>query len=263
MPFAEINGTSIHYLDDGRDHPTFVFSNSLGTDVRLWSKLRAFLPNGIRVICYDKRGHGRSAAPKGPYTDADLATDAAALLDLLGVKDCIFVGLSIGGQTAINLAADRPDIVRSAVLSNTAVKLGNPEMWQSRIDAVLTDGIESIADSVMEKWFSTRFRDRRPDEVLEWRTVLTETSEAGYVGCCDALKTADLGDKLKRICRPVLVIAGAEDGAAPLSIVKDTAARIAGAEFMEIAEVGHLPPIEKPEIFAKAISVFATRNVSF
>ena len=263
MQFAEINGTTIHFLDEGnRDHAAIVFSNSLGTNVRLWSKLPELLPKGIRLVRYDKRGHGKSSSPLGPYSDTDLAMDAAALLDRLGVSDCMFVGLSIGGQTAMNLAIERPDIVRSAVFSNTAAKLGDEEMWQSRIDTAVTDGIESIADSVMEKWFSARFRETNPEEIREWRAILTGTSIAGYVGCCEALKTTDLRDKLKCIDKPALVIAGSEDGAALPAVVRDTAMQIAGAEYLEIEGAGHLPPVEQPEVYAKAICGFFAKHMS-
>ena len=263
MPFTEINGAKFHYLDEGdRDSAAIVFSNSLGTDVRLWDKVRGLLPRDARVIRYDKRGHGLSEATAPPYSGADLAADAAALLDFLGVRSSMFVGLSIGGQTAMHLAVDRPDLVRSVALSNTAAKLGDEKMWQLRIDAASANGIDSIADGVLERWFSEGFRESNPDEIREWRAILTGTSVPGYIGCCEALKATDLRSKLGFIGQPTLVIAGSEDGAATPSVVRDTAERITGAEFLMFDGAGHLPPVEQPDAYASAICAFFAKHMT-
>ena len=94
MAFARLNGAVIHYEDAGaRDGKAIVFSNSLGTDFRIWDELLRHLPSGLRVIRYDKRGHGLSEATQGPYSMVTLAEDLAALLDHLGVTHAAVVGL--------------------------------------------------------------------------------------------------------------------------------------------------------------------------
>ena len=97
------------------------------------------------------RGHGLSDAPEGDYFMGDLAADAAGLMEALGFRDAIFVGLSIGGVVAQGLAAERPDLVRAVVLSNTAAKIGTEATWRDRIATVRAEGIEAIADGVLEK----------------------------------------------------------------------------------------------------------------
>jgi 3-oxoadipate enol-lactonase len=89
-----------------------------------------------------------------------LVTDAERLLDHLGVRDCVVVGLSIGGMIAQGLAVKRLDLVRGMVLSNTAARIGTAQMWEDRIAAIRAGGIEALADAVMERWFSKPFRGR-------------------------------------------------------------------------------------------------------
>jgi 3-oxoadipate enol-lactonase len=129
MDSLDLGDVVLHYADTGpRDAPTVVFSNSLGTDFRLWDAILPYLPEGLRVIRYDKRGHGLSTCPPAPYTMGALIHDAERLLDALSVRDCVFVGLSIGGMIAQGLAAKRLDLIRAVVLSNTAPKIGTREM---------------------------------------------------------------------------------------------------------------------------------------
>ena len=143
MKVAELNGISLHYREDGAPEGLpVVFANSLGTDLRLWDDILPLLPSSLRIIRYDKRGHGLSSCPPAPYTMGALISDAEALLDHLAVRDCVFVGLSIGGMIPQGLAVKRMDQVRAMVLSNTAARIGNPAMWQERIDAQKHDGLD-------------------------------------------------------------------------------------------------------------------------
>ena len=96
MDSLDLGDVVLHYADTGpHDAPAVVFANSLGTDFRLWDAILPHLPAGLRVIRYDKRGHGLSTCPPSPYTMGALIHDAERLLDALGVRDCVFVGLSI------------------------------------------------------------------------------------------------------------------------------------------------------------------------
>jgi len=164
MTIADFRDVQINYREDGDpDGAPLVFSNSLGTDYRLWDPILPLLPAGLRIIRYDKRGHGLSACPPAPYSMGALITDVERLLDHLGVKNCLFVGLSIGGMIAQGLAVKRLDLVRAMVISNTAAKIGTSEMWQDRIDAVRTGGIEALAewsatDPALRDWLIPHLR---------------------------------------------------------------------------------------------------------
>lgn len=244
---------AMHYRTEGpAGAPQVVFANSLGTDLRLWDHVLPLLPD-LQLIRFDKRGHGLSD-PGGDVSIADLAEDAIALIESLADGPVVFVGLSIGGMIGQAVAARRPDLLRGLVLSNTAAKMGTAEAWNTRIAAVQAGGIASIADAVMERWFAPAFR-ATPDLSL-WRNMLIRTPVDGYVAACAAIAAADLADETAKLRLPVLVIAGADDGASPPDLVEATARLIPGAAFHTIAGAGHLPPVETPAAFAALLTAF-------
>ncbi|QIE55708.1 3-oxoadipate enol-lactonase [Pikeienuella piscinae] len=252
---------SIHFRDEGpKDGRVVLFSNSLGTDLRVWDRVAPLLPAGLRVIRYDKRGHGPSdCPPRGTWGMGDHVADAAALLDALGVKGAVVVGLSVGGQIAQGLAAERPDLVHGMALCDTAAKIGAPSMWGERIQTIEADGLEGMADAVMERWFTKRFRTEKKAELRLWRNMLTRTSLDGYLGSCAAIGDADLRESTARLRLPTLAVCGDEDGSTPPDLVRETAALIPGAEFHLIPGAGHLPCVEQPEILATHLTQFMKR----
>ncbi len=257
MQVAEVNSLRVHYAESGDPAGLpLVFANSLGTDFRIWEPLLPLLPAGLRVLRYDMRGHGLTDAPTGDYFMGDLVADAAGLMDALGIRAAVFVGLSIGGVVAQGLAAERPDLLGAAVLSNTAARIGTEASWRDRIATVRTKGIAAIADGVLEKWFTRRFRSERPDELAVWRNMLTRTPVDGYVGCCAAISETDLHASNAGLGLPVLALAGSEDGSTPPDLVRETAEGIPGARFELIRGAGHIPCIETPEAMARSIAGF-------
>lgn len=255
MRMAALDKVQLHWREDGDPNGLPVlFANSLGTDLRLWDEVVALLPSSLRLIRYDLRGHGLSSCPPGPYSIADLTDDAEELLAHLGVTSCVFVGVSLGGMIGQSLAARRPDLIQAMVLSNTAAKMGDGPMWQDRIAAVRRDGLEAVADRILERWFCPAFRQDPRSEA--WRNMLARTPCEGYVGCCEALAHADLSGSTAGLTLPVLVVAGADDLASPPDIVRATAALITGAEYVELQNVGHLPSIEAPRTFAEIVTEF-------
>ncbi|NNK16453.1 MAG: 3-oxoadipate enol-lactonase [Sulfitobacter sp.] len=255
MKMFDTGEVRLHYRVDGpEDGPPVVFSNSLGTDMRLWDPILPLLPKGLRIIRYDKRGHGLSSCPPAPYTMGSLVTDVERLMDHLGVKDNVFVGLSIGGMTAQGLAVKRLDLVRALVLSNTAAKIGTPEMWDERIAAVEKDGIEALADAVMERWFSAGFR--ATPELELWRNMLVRGEDAGYAGCSAAISGTDFYATTATLRLPALGIAGSEDGSTPPDLVREMMDLIPGSKFHLIRKAGHLPCVEQPEEYAQVLTDF-------
>ena len=145
MQAARLTHATLHWRADGDPNgPAVVFANSLGTDLRLWDAVIDRLPKHLRLIRYDTRGHGLSSCPAGPYSIEDLAQDALELLDHLGIGTCVFVGLSIGGMIAQTLAARAPERISALVLSNTAAKMGEAQMWRDRIAAIEAGGIAAL-----------------------------------------------------------------------------------------------------------------------
>jgi 3-oxoadipate enol-lactonase len=255
MLIADLDDLKIHYTDEGDpEGDPIVFANSLGTDLRLWDKIVPQLPAGQRIIRYDKRGHGLTQATPGPYKMGTLVGDLERLLDHLGVKDCLLVGLSIGGMIAQGLAVKRMDLVRAVVLSNTGAKIGTPAMWDDRIAAVRKDGIEALADAVMERWFSAPFR--KTAEFHAWRTMLVRQPLEGYAGCSAAISGTDFYTPTSGLRLPALGIAGSEDGSTPPDLVRETVDLIPGSKFELIRGAGHLPCVEKPDDYARILNAF-------
>ncbi len=257
MHIADLKDVRIHYRIDGDDAGApIVFANSLGTDMRLWDPILPLLPKGLRIIRYDKRGHGLSSAPSAPYSMGNLVRDAEQLLDYLEVKDCVFVGLSVGGMIAQGLAVKRMDQIRALVLSNTAAKIGTPMMWQQRMNAVRKGGIEALADATIDRWFSKSFRTSA--EMTLWRNMMVRQPVDGYLGCCAAISGTDFYTPISGLRLPTLGIAGSEDGSTPPDLVRETVDLIPGSRFALIRKAGHLPCVERPQDFAQLIGDFLT-----
>ena len=255
MHIADLGDVQLHYRIDGDpEGAPVVFANSLGTDLRLWDMVLPLLPQGLKFIRYDKRGHGLSSLPPAPYAMGALVRDAERLLDHLEVRDCVFVGLSIGGMIGQGLAVKRLDQVRALVLSNTGAKIGTPEMWEQRIAAVETGGIESLADAVMERWFSKAFR--ATPEMALWRNMLVRQPALGYAGCSAAISGTDFLTPTSGLRLPALGIAGDEDGATPPDLVRETIGLIPGSRFELIRKAGHLPCVEQPRTYADILTGF-------
>ena len=255
MKIAELKDARLHYREDGDPKgPPLVFANSLGTDLRVWDAVVERLPQSLRILRYDKRGHGLSSCPSAPYTMGALVTDAERLLDHLEVRDAVVVGLSIGGMIAQGLAVKRLDQVRAMVLSNTAAKIGTKEMWDDRVAAVRAGGIEALADPILERWFSAPFR--ATPEIDLWRAMLTRQPAEGYIGCCAAIAGTDFYTPTSGLTLPTLAIAGSEDGSTPPDLVRETADLIKGSRFHLIRGAGHIPCVEAPDDYARALTEF-------
>ena len=249
------DGTRLHaFIEGPEDGPVVVFSNSLGTTLHLWDAVLPLLPKGLRVLRYDMRGHGRSDVPDAPYSMGQLIGDAEAVCDAFAVKDVMFVGLSVGGMVAQGLAIKRPDLIRAIVLSNTAAKIGNPTMWQDRIDAFRLNGIAANADTVMQRWFGRDFYGT--PAMARWKEMLISTPAQGYAGVCAAIAGTDFYTTTSGLRLPTLGIAGSQDNATPPDLVRETVDLIPGSQFHLMQRVGHLPCAENPRAFAAILNQF-------
>ncbi|OSQ47602.1 3-oxoadipate enol-lactonase [Marivita geojedonensis] len=248
-------GIALHVQTDGPESgPVVMFANSLGTDLRVWDLMLPYLPDGLRTVRFDKRGHGLSDCPEAPYDIAELVDDAEAVIDAHDLKDIVFVGLSIGGLIGQGLAARRPELLRGLVLMDTAAKIGSPEMWQERIDGLRAGGIESMAEAILDRWFAPEMRNDAA-RLAPWRNMLTRTPLEGYIGCCSAIAGADFTESTSGLTMPVMAMAGSEDGSTTPDMVKATADLCNGA-FHVIPNTGHLPCVEAPEQAGALISDF-------
>ena len=190
-------------------------SNSLGADLQMWAPQIRPLTQHFNILRYDTRGHGHSDAPAGSYTIEQLAGDVIGLLDHVGIARAHFCGISMGGLTGAALAARFPSRIVRAVLSNTAAKIGSPEVWAPRAQKARAEGMAALADAVLPRWFTDAFVEREPRLFDAIRDTFVHTDQDGYAANCDALNAADLREEVKGIALPVLVVTGAKDMSTP------------------------------------------------
>lgn len=249
-----MNAVAVHAVVTGRaDGPVVVLSNSLGATHRMWDAQLAELERRFRVVRYDTRGHGESPVPDGPYSIDDLADDLVELLDRLGVQRAHLVGLSLGGMTAMRVAARNPDRVDRLALLCTATRIPPPAAWVERAEAVRAHGSGSVAASVVRRWFTAEYLAGHPDVRRESEAMIAATPTEGYAGCCEVIAHLDLRDDLRSIAAPTLAIAGADDPATPPDNLDEIAAGVKSGRLLVVSHAAHLANAEQPEIVTPAL----------
>ena len=256
-----MTAVDVHALVSGRgDAPAVVLSNSLGSTHRMWDAQLDALEGRFKVVRYDTRGHGDSPVPDGPYTIDDLADDVVALLDRLGIERAHVVGLSLGGMTAMRLAARNPDRVDRIALLCTGAQLLPASAWSERAALVRAEGSAAVAVAVVERWFTPGYLAAHPDVRIELEHMVAATSAQGYAGCCDAIAEMDLREQLSSITAPTLAIAGADDPATPPVRLEEIAAGIPDSKLLVVQQAAHLANAEQPGIITPALIAHLERS---
>lgn len=250
----------LHISHQGSGAP-ILLSHALGADMSMWDEVADLLSASHSVTAYDHRGHGRSKLLPGPYRMVDLVDDAAQLIGQHFKRPVIFIGLSMGGMVGQLLAARHPGLVRKLVLANcpSHVPAAAQPMWQARMAAVAQDGMASIVDETMARWFTPAFaadtRHGGAAAVAAVREVMLNTDAAGYLASCAAVKAFDARAELANIQTPTLVIGATADAGTPEAASQDLQQSIAGAR-LRILPTAHLSAVEKPQAFVDAVLSF-------
>ncbi|MEX2454819.1 MAG: 3-oxoadipate enol-lactonase [Rhodospirillaceae bacterium] len=259
---AKLNGFSINYEVTGAEgKPWLTLSNSLATDMRMWDGQVAALSNDFRILRYDKRGHGQSDTPAGPYTMEELAGDVVALWDMLGIEKSYFIGLSIGGMTAQALLLNHPDRLIATVISNS-MALCRPEFqaaWDQRIALAQEKGMAALVEPTMERWFTEGFRKTGAPVLDDVRDQIATTRAEGYAGCARAIQKLAYLDRLKTVDHPVLLMAGAHDGGTPESGMALMHKELKGSEYV-VLDAAHIANIEQADEYTKNVKAFFARH---
>jgi 3-oxoadipate enol-lactonase len=260
---CNVHGAAIAYrLQGPADAPVVMLGNSLAADLGMWNANMPALASRFRVLRYDMRGHGGSSTPPGPYTMELLADDAIALLDSLRIEQVHYVGVSLGGMVAQQLAARYPNRIASVVLCATMSQQAAPAAWDDRIALVRRSGMQALAEPTLQRWFTAGFHDSRPEAVDEVRQMILATRPEGYAGCAAAIRELAQDALLPRITMPCMVMAGEHDGAATPSIAQAMAQRIPGAQLQVIAGAAHLPNIEQQVAFDTRLLAFLPQQAT-
>jgi len=259
MNVFRIGTRALHYRDSGpREGEALVFSNSLGTDFRIWDPMLEHLSPDFRVLRYDTAGHGLSDLG-GARSIEDHADDLLALMDHVGIERATIVGLSVGGLIAQALCKGSPDRVTRVVFCDTAHRIGTDAIWNDRIDSIERSGMEAVAEATLERWFSTGFRTGETSFPI-WRAMLVRTPVAGYCDLGRAIRDADFTGDCASMDVEALCVCGAEDGSTPPALMKDFASRLPRARYVELQDCGHIPCVEQPERLAHLIRDFVSHR---
>jgi 3-oxoadipate enol-lactonase len=251
------DGARLAAVTDGDESlPSLIFSNSVGTDRRLWEGQASALSERFHIVRYDTRGHGQSSSAPEPKTIDRLGADLLAVLDHYRIERAHVCGLSLGGLTAMWVAAMHPERVSRVVLANTAARIGSVEWWNTRIDAVRTGGMSSIRDIVLSRFFTESFRESHPEAANPFGDRLEALDPAGYIAACEVLRDTDVHPLLPRIKTPTLVIGGAFDPSTPVSQAVELHEAIAGSRLVVLENAAHLSNIEQPGQFNAALLQF-------
>lgn len=260
MPMIDADGCLLNVSVDGRDdEPTLMLSNSLGCTLEMWEPQMKTLTQLFRVIRYDRRGHGKSQVPSGPYSMERFGWDVLAILDALNIRKTHWCGLSMGGMVGQWLGANAPERFDRIILANTACYYPDPTNWLDRIKAVNEGGLVLVADMILAGWLTADFRQREPLVAARMKAMLLATPVQGYVACCEALSTLDQRELLPRIKSKTLVIAGRHDNATPVSAAELIRSRIPNAS-MKILNAAHISNVEQPDAFTDAVVGFLTQR---
>lgn len=256
-----MTSVAVHHVTTGRDDaPVVVLHGALGSSLAMWEPQVGPLAERYRVVRYDLRGHGRSPAPPGPYALTDLAADATALLDHLGVDKAHHVGLSLGGMVTMQLAVTAPARVDRVVLCCTAAHLPPARRWHDRAATVREEGVGAVADAVVERWLTADLAADDPGLVGRLLAMVLRTSEEGYAGCCEAIGTMDLRDDLASIAAATLLVVGDEDPSTPREHAEVIAAGVADARIVTVGPAAHLANVEQPDAVTSRIIAHLDRR---
>lgn len=253
------HGGSIHYRVEGRPGaPWLTFSHSLACNLEMWDGQVEIFRDDFRILRYDTRGHGRSAAPPGPYSFDLLIGDVIGLWDALNIRATHFVGLSLGGMTALGLALGHPERLLSIAVCNARADKTDPrrDTWAERAAAARELGMKGVLEPSLKRWFTQKAFAAGLPEIDRARAMILSTPVEGYAGCAAAISKLDYLPRLGEIRTPALFVVGSEDPGTPPAAARMMHQAVKGSRLVEIGGAAHLSNLEQPAVFNAAISEF-------
>jgi 3-oxoadipate enol-lactonase len=261
----KIKANGIHInceLSGEKQAPVVVLSHSLACSMVMWRPQLDLLEPHFQVLRFDTRGHGGSDAPAGSYTLEQLVDDAIGILDELDFDRVYWVGLSMGGMIGQGLALSHADRIERLVLADTAAIIPDEAqpVWQERIDTVHKMGMQAVAESTLERWFTPNYLAQNPPEIDQIRQQILDTTVAGYIGCSEAIRSLNYLNRLPAIEIPTLIMVGADDPGTPVAASEAMHAQIKGSKLVVIPDAAHLSNIEQTQIFNDSLITFLQPN---
>ncbi|MFJ4342373.1 alpha/beta fold hydrolase [Streptomyces sp. NPDC088915] len=234
-----------HRVDGREDAPVLVLGPSLGTTFHMWDRQIPELARDWRIVRFDLPGHG--GAPAQPFGSvAELGDRLLATLDALGVQRFGYAGCSLGGAVGLDLALRAPHRVASLALVATSPRFGTADEFRQRGVIVRANGLEPMARTAPEQWFTPLFAGAQP-AIVDWAVQMVRTTDpACYIAACEALAVFDVREALGRIGVPALVLVGSEDQVTGPAEARTLVAGIADARLAVVPGASHLAPVEQP-----------------
>ncbi|WP_431984047.1 4-carboxymuconolactone decarboxylase [Streptomyces qinglanensis] len=237
---------TLQHRTDGPDSaPVLVLGPALGTTWHMWDRQIPELTRNWRVLRFDLPGHGGSPAYSADSADA-YAERLLATLDQLGIERFGYAGCSLGGAIGVQLALRAPQRVTSLALISSSPRFATADSWRQRGVVIRTNGLDPIARTTPDRWFTPGFAAAQP-AIVEWAVQMVRTTDPGcYIAACEALASFDVKDSLDRIGVGTLVMAGAEDQITPPAEARALVAGIPDARLAIVPGASHLTPVEQP-----------------
>ena len=240
------------------DGPGLLLSNSLSTTTRMWEPLLPMLEKHFKVVRYDTRGHGKSPAPKGPYTFEKLVEDAYTVMDQQSLDKATIMGCSLGSMTALGMGLSQPERVEKIVCTAARADAPPPfkQSWDDRMALLDEKGISALWEGSLANWLTPAFREANPDIVAQMKEEFLLTKADGFKGCAAALKELDYLKHLNSMQVPVLFVAGSEDKGAPPQTMQEMADTCKDGKFALVENCGHIVAVNNTAGLYSAIQDF-------
>jgi pimeloyl-ACP methyl ester carboxylesterase len=260
MAIIKIGDIQLNVIERGNGVPLLLV-HGYPLDHSMWRGQLDGLANSCRLIAPDLRGFGESSVTPGTVTMAQMADDLAGLLDALAIRDpIVFCGLSMGGYVAWQFALRHRARLNKLILCDTRAIADSKEVAAGRLktaERVLVEGSSVAADALVPKLFAPGTYSKQPEIVDQTRQVVLRTSAAGIAAALRGMaERSDVTDRLGEIDVPALLMGGRHDGISPPDEMRGIAGRMRKARFVEIADAGHMAPLEQPGAVNAAIREF-------
>ncbi|CAM3469718.1 alpha/beta fold hydrolase [Halomonas lysinitropha] len=255
MAFLNIHDRSVAYRLLGAEaNPLVMLAHPLGMSQAVWDDMLPALLPRYRVVTWDLPGHGASQAwGEGVITPADLAAEALALANHAGAGRFHFVGTSIGGVVGQQLVSKHGEQLLSATLTNTGAVIGNAELWNTRAGRVREEGLAAMSEEIVPRWFAPACFEAEPALKTGWCTQMGRGDDESYALLCEMLGRDTFTGKLSGKGVKVQLFGGSEDMATPPATLEALAAECDGAPLEIFVDVGHVPSVEVPGLFAEKL----------